>query len=168
MDNLLPAIEIISTSLIFVVILVGLVGLVIPIFPGTVVMWGAMLVYGIAFGFGRLGLIMFIIISIIMIASTLVDNLLMGVKAHERGASWLAIILGILAGIVGTIFLAPFGGIIAAPCVLFLVEYIRAKDIKEAFDTTKGMLIGWGWAFVARFAMGLVMIALWGVWVFAG
>ena len=40
--------------------LFGLFGLVIPIFPGNVVMWLAALVYGLIFGFGKLGGVMFV------------------------------------------------------------------------------------------------------------
>jgi hypothetical protein len=29
------------------------------------------------------------------------------------------------------------------------------------------MAIGWGWAFVLRFAVGLMMIALWAIWAWA-
>jgi hypothetical protein len=29
------------------------------------------------------------------------------------------------------------------------------------------MAIGWGWSFVARFGIGLMMIALWAIWAWA-
>src|SRR3990172_7824912 len=83
------------------VMLVGLFGLVIPIFPGGVVIWLAALLYGLVSGFGTLGGWIFAIITLLMLASAAADNVLMGARAHKEGASWRAIILALLAGLVG-------------------------------------------------------------------
>lgn len=144
----------------------GLFGLIIPIFPGNVVMWFAALIYGLVFGFGKTGGIIFGVISLLMLAAVLADNILMGAKARQNGAAWLSIILALVAGVVGTFIFPPVGGIIAAPLVLYLMEYQRLRDSAEATRVVKALLIGWGLAFVVRFGIGLVMLGLWGVWAF--
>jgi uncharacterized protein YqgC (DUF456 family) len=154
--------------LIVLTMLVGLFGLIIPIFPGNVVMWLAALVYGLVFGFGRLGGIMFTIITLLMLVATTVDNVLMGAKAREKGASWGSIILALIAGVVGTMVFPPIGGLIAAPLVLFLMEMQRLGDADEAMDVVKALLIGWGLAFVVRFSIGVLMFGLWGIWAYFG
>lgn len=146
--------------------LIGLFGLIIPIFPGNVVMWLAALVYGLVFGFGALGGIMFAIITVLMLIAAAADNFLMGAKAREKGASWGSIILALLAGVAGTIVLPPIGGLIAAPLVLFLMEQNRLEDSEEAKAVTKALLVGWGLAFIVRFGLGVIMLALWGIWAF--
>jgi len=158
----------ITTVNIFTILtmLFGLFGLIIPIFPGNVVIWVTALVYGLIFGFGRLGGIMFGIITLLMVAAVLADNLLMGAKAREKGAAWKSIILALLAGVVGTFVFPPIGGIIAAPLVLFLMEFQRLGDSAEATEVVKALLIGWGLAFVVRFGLGVVMVALWGIWAY--
>jgi uncharacterized protein YqgC (DUF456 family) len=148
-----------------VVMLVGLFGLVIPIFPGGVVIWLASLAYGIIYGFTGWGMAIFAVLTLLMIAGALADNVMMGASARQRGASWAAIILGLLAGVIGTIVFPPFGGLIGAPAVLFGVEFLRLGDTVEALRITKGLVIGWGKAFVVRFGLGVIMIVLWGVWV---
>ena len=150
----------------FLTMLFGLFGLVIPIFPGNVVMWLAALVYGLVFGFGRLGGILFAIITVLMLAAVMADNVLMGAKAREKGASWGSIILALVAGVIGTIVLPPIGGIIAAPLVLYLMELQRLGNSDEAVNVVKALLIGWGLAFVVRFGIGIVMFALWGIWAY--
>jgi uncharacterized protein YqgC (DUF456 family) len=152
--------------LVILIMLFGLFGLIIPIFPGNVVMWVAALIYGLIFGFGRLGGIMFAIITLLMLAAVLADNVLMGAKAREKGAAWKSIILALLAGIVGTFVFPPIGGIIAAPLVLYLMEFLRLGDSAEATKVVKALLIGWGLAFVVRFGLGVVMMILWGIWAF--
>ena len=69
--------------------LIGLVGLIIPVFPGLVVIWLAALIYGIAAGFGIKGWIIFILISILALVGGIVDNIFMGAKAREGGAAWI-------------------------------------------------------------------------------
>jgi uncharacterized protein YqgC (DUF456 family) len=148
--------------------LVGLFGLVIPIFPGNVVIWVAALIYGLIFGFGVPGVIIFLLLTVLTIIAMLADNVLMGAKARGKGAAWSSIILALVAGVVFTLVLPPFGGIIAAPLVLFGKEYYRLQDRDKAIEVMRALLAGWGWSFLARFGIGLVMIFLWGIWVFLG
>lgn len=152
--------------LIILTMLVGLFGLIIPIFPGNVVMWLAALIYGLIFGFGRLGGIMFAIITLLMLVAVAADNVLMGAKAREKGADWGSIILALTAGIVGTMIFPPIGGLIAAPVVLYVMELRRLGNADEAKAVVKALLTGWGLAFVVRFGLGLVMFGLWGIWAY--
>jgi len=146
--------------------LVGLFGLIIPIFPGNVVMWLAVLVYGLVFGFGRVGAIIFAIITLLMLVAVVADNVLMGAKAREKGADWGSIILALIAGVVGTMIFPPIGGLIAAPLALYLAELQRRRDAEEAMNVGKALLTGWGLAFVVRFGIGVVMLGLWGIWAY--
>ena len=150
----------------FLTMLFGLFGLIIPVFPGNVVMWLAALVYGLVFGFGKLGGIMFAIITLLMLIAAAADNVLMGAKAREKGADWGSIILALVAGIIGTILLPPIGGLIAAPLVLYLAELQRRRDADEAKKVVIALLTGWGMAFAVRFGLGVVMFALWGIWAY--
>lgn len=156
--------EVISLGLITLTMLVGLFGLIIPIFPGNAVMWVTALIYGLIFGFGTKGLILFIFITVLTIAAMLGDNVLMGAKARERGASWVSIFMALGAGVLFTLVFPPLGGIIAAPLVLFASEYLRLKDRDQALEVMRGLLSGWGWAFVLRFGIGIVVMILWVIW----
>jgi len=156
------------TILIFLTLLFGLFGLVIPVFPGNVVIWMATLVYGLVFGFGKLGAIMFGIITLLMLGAVLADNLLMGAKAREKGASWGSIVLALVSGIIGTLIFPPIGGLIAAPLVLYLMEFQRLKNEEKARQVVKALMVGWGLAFIVRFGLGVVMIGLWSIWAFFG
>lgn len=147
---------------------IGLFGLVVPIFPGTVIMWLTALGYGLVNGFGPPGIVIFIVMTVLMLASTVLDNLFMGAGAHKQGATWKTIALALAAGIVGTFIFPPIGGLIAAPLVVFLLEYRRHQDRERAWQTVRGLATGWGLSFLARFAVGVVMMILWWVWVWQG
>lgn len=150
------------------VMLVGLIGLIVPVFPGIVVIWLAALGYGIVTGFTRLAWLIFAALTVLMLVGVLVDNVMMGAKARQTGASWWSIGLALLAGIVGTVLWPPVGGLVAALLSLFLAEYARLGDWDRAFQASRGLALGCGWAFVIRFGIGVVMIALWGAWAFFG
>lgn len=155
----------ISFFIIFTII-VGQLGLIIPIFPGNVVIWVATLVYGIVFGFGQWGSILFAIITVLTIIAVTADNVLMGAKAKEKGAAWNSIILALASGVVFTFIFPPIGGIIAAPLVLYLTEFRRLNDSKQATEVVKALILGLGLSFVARFILGLMMIGLWMAWAY--
>jgi uncharacterized protein YqgC (DUF456 family) len=160
-------VEQVARGITLVMMAVGL--LVIPILPGLVIIWVSALGYGIAAGFGVLGWVMFALITVLMLAGSILDNVLMGTQAHKEGAPWWVVFIAMLSAIIGS-FVIPIpiiGGILAALLVLFLIEWIRLKDAKRALNSMKGMVIGCGWAFVFRFIIGLVMIGLWLIWAWA-
>jgi uncharacterized protein YqgC (DUF456 family) len=152
-------------SITLTVMLAGL--LVLPLLPGLVIIWVVALGYGLVAGFGTLGWIMFALLTVLMIGGSVVDNVLMGRSAHKEGAPWWVILIAMMAAIVGS-FVIPIpiiGGILAALVTLFGIEWIRRKDWRKALSSLKGMAVGWGWAFVIRFIIGLIMIGLWLIWV---
>jgi uncharacterized protein YqgC (DUF456 family) len=147
-----------------IIMAVGLFGLIIPIFPGITVIWLAALGYGVVTGFTPLAWVLLAVITVLLIIGVTIDNVLMSAKARKEGAAWSSLAFGWLAGILGTIFLPPLGGIIAAPLVVLLLEYLRQHDINKALASLRGLAIGWGASFVVRFFVGLAMIGIWLVW----
>jgi hypothetical protein len=163
--------EALNYALLFVVqffMLVGLIGLVVPIFPGLLIMWLAALGYGLAVDFDTLGIVIFVLISLLALVGSLADNVFMGAGARKGGASWLSIFVALTAGIIGTIAFPPVGGLIAAPIAVLLLEYYRLRDWTLARQAVFGMAKGWGLSLAARLLIGLAMMALWWVWVWQG
>ena len=160
-------IEQVARGIALVMMAVGL--LVIPILPGLVIIWVAALGYGISAGFGVLGWIMFGLITVLMVGGSIIDNLLMGAKAHKEGAPWWVVLIALASAIVGSIAIPIpiIGGILAALLVLFLLEWLRLKDARKALVSMRGMLVGCGWAVVFRVIIGLIMIGLWLIWAWA-
>jgi uncharacterized protein len=157
--------EMILRAFVLIIMASGL--LVVPILPGLVIIWGAALIYGFLAGFGVLGWIMFSLITLLMLAGSILDNVLMGTSAHKQGAPWWVILLAMIGSVAGNFALPIIGGILAGLLLLFLIEWLRLKNARQALNSMKGMLLGWGWAFVFRFIIGLIMIGLWLIWAWA-
>ncbi len=147
------------------IMLLGLFGLMLYIIPGLTIIWLAILAYGIVTGFNVYSGIVFGVITLLMIGGNLIDNLMMGKEARKSGAGWLSIVVALVAGIVGTFILPPFGGLLFAAVGILVVEWIRKKNFKEGLKSTGGILKGCGLAVIVRFMIGAIMIGLWGGWV---
>lgn len=154
--------------IVFVTLLFGLFGLLIPVFPGLVVMWIATLIYAIVQAvIGNMtwvGWTMFVLITLLMIGGNVVDNIIIAKHMLDKDIPWSSILWSFAAGIVASFTLTPIVGIIASPIGLFLAEWYRLKDKKLAFANTKAWMTGWGWSVAARFSIGFVMIIFWGIW----
>jgi len=151
------------------VLFVGLAGLIVPVFPGLTVMWLlGILPYaiiqslrGIMTGWDW---VLFAFITLLMIGGNIVDNLIIAAKMRDQFIPWSSILIAFAAGIVVSLFFTPLIGLIAAPLALFLAELNRLKSRDDAIKSTKAYMVGWGWAFGARFIIGITMIGSWMLW----
>ena len=150
------------------VLLVGLFGLIVPVFPGLTIMWLATLVYALiknsADKMTGWDWFAFVLITLLMIGGNIADNIIIARKMRDHYIPWSSILLAFAAGIVASLFFTPLIGLVAAPLGLFLAELRRLKNRDEAISSTKAYMIGWGWAFGARFIIGLAITGLWMLW----
>lgn len=149
-------------------LIVGLLGLVVPIFPGLVIMWLGTLIYALlqnaAGNMTTWKWVIFGIITLLMIVGSIADNIIIARKMRDKYVPWSSILFAFTASLVASIFFTALIGLAAAPVGLYLAESRRLKNNDAAIESTKAYMIGWGWAFGARFLIGLVMIAFWMIW----
>lgn len=160
--------QVVLEILTFVVLIFGLMGLMIPVFPGLTVMWIATLVYAVfqtaLENMTWVGWLLFALITLLMIGGNIVDNIIIAKHVRDKDVPWSSILWSFAAGIVVSLFFTPIIGMIASPVALFLAEWQRLKDRDAALVTTKAWMTGWGWSVAARIGIGLVMIMFWGLW----
>ena len=152
--------------LVLAVMVFGLLSLLTTIIPGLTIIWLAALAYGLLRGFTVNGYILFGMITFLMIAGSIGDNIFIGSRAHQGGASWLSIGAALIGGIAGSLIWPPFGGILLSFAALFVVEILRKRDWGLAWQSTRSMAAGCGIAVLARLAIGMGMIIIWAVWVY--
>jgi uncharacterized protein len=160
--------EIATQTFTLFVLFIGLLGLIMPIFPGLVVMWLGTLLYALvqnaAGNMTGWEWLLFGLITVLMISGSIVDNLIIARKMRDKYIPWSSILFAFAASILASIFFTPLIGLVGAPVGLYLAETKRLKNHDAALDSTKTYMIGWGWAFGARFLIGLIMIGLWMLW----
>ena len=168
MTELGPGFEILLQSLVLFVMLLGLVGLLMPIFPGLTVMWLATAVYALVesanLNMDWVDWTLFVLVTLLMLAGNVVDNIIIAKKMRDVAIPWRSVGISWAAGIIASIFFTPLIGVLASPVALLAAEYLRLRDRRQAVISTKAYLVGWGWAFAARFSIGVVMTGLWMLW----
>ena len=155
-----------ATTLTFM--LIGLFGLFIPIFPGIIIIWLSALVYAVISSLAGTmtgwDWFLFVLITLLGGFGTVVDNIILAAKLRETGTPWKSIIVAYVVGLLVSLFFTPLMGLVVTPAALYLVEYRRLKDRALALVSTKAFLVGFGWTFLALFAIGAAMIGLWMLW----
>ena len=160
--------QVVIESLTLFVLLAGLAGLLIPVFPGLTVMWLGTLVYALVQAANDsmtwVDWMLFTLITLLMIGGNIIDNMIITKHVREKNVPWSSIIWAFTAGIVVSIIFTPLGGMLAAPVGLFLAEWRRLRERSAALANTKAWMTGWGWAIAARLGIGVIMIVFWMLW----
>jgi uncharacterized protein YqgC (DUF456 family) len=160
--------QVLVESFTLFVLIVGLFGLLIPVFPGLTVMWAATFVYALVQAENNqmawIDWTLFALITLLMIGGNIVDNIIIAKHVRDKQVPWRSILFGFAAGFIVSLFFTPLIGIVASPVGLYLAELNRLRDRNTAFANTKAWMTGWGWSVAARFGIGLVMLIFWMLW----
>jgi len=154
-----------SLALLIVVVAfgVGLLGSFVPILPGTLIVWGAVLFYAWPVdGFATFSPWVFVLITVVGLVAGTADIWLPLLGAKKTGASWRTLAVGLIGGIAGT-FLLPlpiFGTVIGYGAGILLAEYIRHGAWRPAWRATLGGVVGWGLSAAVELVGAIIMILL--------
>ena len=150
-------------GLTFFVMFIGLVGIVLPVLPGSILIFVAALGYALLDGFQTVGWVTLLVLGLLAAAATTADLWATSMGAKAGGASGWSILAGMVGGLVGLLVFSLPGSIIGALLGLLLVEVLRLKDWRKVIKSGGGWLFGWLLSTVLELAIGLVMIAIF-VW----
>jgi uncharacterized protein YqgC (DUF456 family) len=156
-------VRIVALVLTLLVMAFGLIGIVLPIIPGTILIFLAALVYGLVEGFQTIGWPTLVVLGILAIVATTADIWASSVGAKMGGASGWSILFGLLGALVGLVLFSLPGAIIGAVAGVLGTEIVRVGDWKRALKAGGGWMIGWLLATVIQLAIGLAMMAIF-VW----
>jgi uncharacterized protein len=137
----------------------GLVGLVMPVLPGVLLIWGGIVLGAWLDDFSRVGWIAVGFITAMAVLAWGLDYLAGLMGARKAGASKWALlgaaigtIAGLFMGLVGVLFLPLVGAAVG--------EYIAQKDqaraLKVGLATWLGMLVG----MIAKVVLAFMMVGV--------
>ena len=140
-------------------IALGLAGTVLPVLPGTVLVWG-----GIALGawiddFTRVGTTTVVVVSILAVLAWGLEYVAGLMGAQKAGASKQALlgaavgtVVGLFMGLVGVLFMPLVGAAVG--------EYIARKDqtraVKVGVATWVGIMVG----LIAKVVLAFIMVGI--------
>jgi hypothetical protein len=147
-------------------LIVGVVGLVVPVLPGLVLMWLAVGAWALLDGGGSVRWATFGVVTVLTLVGTVAALTLSGRKATGAGAPWWALLLAMVGAIVGFFTIPVVGIVVGGIAGLYLAELLRLRDLRAAWDTTWVALQGYGVGTVVQMLAGAAIVAVWlvGVW----
>lgn len=146
------------------IMLIGILGVILPIIPGLALVWLGAFMYAFFTDFSVISWNMLIILGGMAGFGFLIDfwaNIL-GVKKY--GASKLGMLGAIIGGIVG-IFMGGITGLIFGPFIgAFALEYLVTLSIKKSFKVSLGTFMGFLVGTFVKFILGIIMLGLFIFW----
>ena len=142
-------------------ILVGLAGTVLPVLPGTILVWGGIVLGAWIDDFTRVSMTTVVVISVLAVLAWGLDYVAGLMGAKKAGASKQALIgaaagtvLGLFMGFVGVLFMPLVGAAVG--------EYLAQKDqtraVKVGVATWIGIMVG----LIAKVVLAFIMVGIFG------
>ena len=146
-------------------IVIGLAGTVLPLLPGTLLVWGGILLGAWIDAYTRVSVGAVVIITVVALLAWALDFVAGLMGAKRAGASKLALIgaalgtvVGIFMGLVGVLFMPLVGAAIGE----YWSQRNQQRAAKVAFATWLGLMVGIVAKAVLSFVMvGIFLVALW-------
>jgi hypothetical protein len=140
-------------------IVVGLVGIVVPVLPGLLLVWGGVAVWAAA-THTTTAWVVLVLATLVAAGGSVVKYLLPGRRLKESGVPWTTVGLGTLLGVVGFFVIPVVGVLVGFVLGVFLAERLRLPSSAEAWPSTKRALAAVGWSILIELATGLVVTAV--------
>lgn len=130
------------TILCSVLMVVGLLGVVLPVLPGIPLSWLGLFIYALGTGFERISIATVVVFFILAVLTLILDFAAPMLGARKYRASKLGVFGAFLGFTVG-IFVLGFLGIILGPFIgAFLGEMIARRKPKQALGSALGTFLG--------------------------
>lgn len=149
------------------VILVGLVGVVVPVLPGVVLVLGAIVAWALERQDG-VGWAVLAGAVVVFAVGQVAKYLVPGRRLKQAGvparATWAGVLLGVVGFFVIPVVGLPLGFVLG----IYLAERVRLHTHAAAWPSTLQALRAAGWSILIELAAALLMAATWAVGVALG
>jgi uncharacterized protein YqgC (DUF456 family) len=142
------------------VILVGIVGVLVPVLPGSALVVGAVLAWALVQGGGTAWTVLVVAVAFVA-AGTVVKYVVPGRRLRQAGVPWSSTALGGLLGLVGFFVIPVVGLLIGFVLGIYLAERARLRSHDAARQSTRHALAAAGWSMVIELAAGIAMGLVW-------
>ena len=140
-------------------VVVGLLGIVVPVLPGLLMVLGGVLLWAALTG-TPLAWAIFVAALVVAVAGYALQYLLPGRRMKERGVGSSTLLLAVLAGIVGFFVVPVVGAFLFFVAAIFLVESRRSRDRAVAWTRTKHAMLAVAQSVGIELVAGLLIAGL--------
>ena len=138
----------------------GIVGIVIPVLPGALLAWAAIVVWAFAVG-SATGWAVLAVATLVIGGAQVVKVLVPGRRLRDAGVPRRSIAAGLVLAIVGFFVIPVVGLFLGFVLGVYLSELSRLGDRSRAWPATRKALGAVGWSILIELATGLLAAAVW-------
>ncbi len=149
-----------ATVLAAVLILVGLVGVIVPLLPGPVLIWVGIAIWSFERG-SFSGWVVLAVASAVLLVGLIAKYALPGRQLREAGVPWITLAFGVLLGVIGFFVIPILGLPIGFVLGVYAAEFFRLGSNEAAWPSTKEAVIAVGVSMLIEFTSGMVAAAVW-------
>lgn len=146
--------------LVLLVMAAGLVGIVVPVLPGLLLIWGAGIFWAWADGGGARWAVA-ALLTLLLVGGSVAKYTLPARSAAGAGAPRRTLVLGALGAVAGFFVIPVAGLLVGGVAAVFLAEWQRLGEPAPAWRSTRAVLVGVGIGLLVELATGVLMIWLW-------
>lgn len=141
--------------------LVGLVGTVLPLLPGLPVIWAAGLVWALQSS-GSLRWVVLAVLTALLVLGTVAHYALPARSLGGR-APRSTLLLGLCGALVGMVVIPVVGFPVGGVAGVFVAESRRTRSGREAWESTRRVLVAFGIGMAVEVSAGVLMVLVWAV-----
>ena len=141
-----------------VMLLLGVAGVVLPLLPGSLLLFGGALLVAWAGDFALVGWPTLTAVGVLAVAIWLVDWVAAALGAKATGASRWALVGASLGLLVGLFF--PFGFVIGPAVGAILLEYLQDPDFEKALAAGLGTFLGFVLGSVVKVVLAVTLVGV--------
>jgi hypothetical protein len=142
------------------IMLVGLVGIVVPLLPGLLLVWAAVLVWAVE-AQNPTGWVVLGIATTLALLGTLLQYLLPGRRMARAGVTTSSTVAGVALGVVGFFVIPVVGAFLGFALGIYLAERIKLGTHAAAWPSTKHALKAIALSMGIELLTGLAIITAW-------
>lgn len=143
-----------------VALVLGLVGTIIQVLPGTVIIAGALLVWAILTQ-GVAAWLVFSLALVVLLAGVFIKYLIAGRHLKRQEVPNLTILVGLIVGTVGFFVIPVLGLPLGFIGAVYLMQLYRTQKHATAWQATVAALQATGLTIAVELAAGLVATTIW-------
>lgn len=148
-----------TEALIAIVIVIGLVGIVVPVLPGSVLIIAAILVWAITTG-GVTAWLVFVVATALVVAGTVIKYAVPGRQLQASGVPTTTLLVGGIAALVGFFVIPVVGLVVGFIGGVYLAERQRVGQT-AAWPSTVAALKAVGLSIAIEFTSALLAAVAW-------
>src|SRR4029453_6224666 len=156
----MPVVEPAVLFVIGLAIFAGLVGVVVPLLPGLVLSWGAVLVWALAERTPAAWTVL-TVSSLLLLASQVLKYVVPGRRMRQAGVPWRTMAAGGVLGIIGFVVVPVVGRGIGFVLGVRVAERPPLRSDQGAWQSTVRALKAVGVSILIELGAGLLIAAAW-------